>query len=1362
METLQRRVRDALILRLIQDRGVSAEDGYLCSYLGAQELARQAFERGLEAGNEACALPLFLLTEARSDALYARALEIFEELSGRYRRAFGRMAFLVFWLRDQELDLANRLATELLLRDPSLPLFIPQPESLAESRREALERVIDSNFHALVEGECWCEALDRLSLRILLTGSLPVGLAQPEGAPSLTLLLWFLEQDQAIEPSWLVEQADALGEKGEALALRVAAAELLVRRQPLEAAEQLMALAESGADELGACLRLRAQRICVRNQHYSEAADIVLRRSEYAGQGALRVALSVLHILYGRLGQLPNDGLLSSIKLLLQYTAQGEGDLSLETVLRAGELLAQHAMGLEGVEAFYRDLATGAELRHRRGLEQLMISGEPMMLTLLETLHHHTQVYPEFFAASFEYAKGRVEEGELLSHLERAEDELSELLQGLLDYLEGEGEFDYLCAELGGARWLECLRDLASSGPLAGHAALHLGFEQFLGGKREEATRALALALGELEEPSLALEVIGYLEQQGARGLRDEVRLRAEQYRLEAEPAMPEPVASERAGEERQQWYRLELERLAAREDWRGYVALGDELLGQRGEAAAKAELNASLGWVVLQVFDDPRRAQRYFEQAVQASPHEVGAWRGLADIQRESKAWRALAKSLGAIAEGSPDREEQAQVLLELARIEREKLGEFEAAERRLQQALSCGAEHERVLVELMELYVAAGSWDQAARLAADLERDPVAMAAVAGEDFWALVGRIELERGALERAQQAYERALRLAPTRREVLDEYLSLLLRRGVGEGFSRELYQRLMTLAEAPEAGAEQASAAVESLIALGLYFARMGAERGALGEVLASYEALWKIAPHSRELARLHVAFLLRVGRYREARERLLDYRGGLKRRSRQWRRSCLWGASIAIEYEENLDAAQQILEELAEVRTEYEGQALLAQVELLKGDLDSAQHTIQGVLRAYRGAVPSEMPEGTRRSASEHHRLAAILAGRIGERERALADIEMALRFVPDDVTSQEVLLRLLAMGEHEALEAKLEEVKQSQGGEARVRIAILEAELLGQFKPWHALEVLEELNRMPLSESQSVDCAQLADQLGDHPLAEAFLAQARTRMIPSAELLYGLLEHALATQHRDRAERICEVLRCLGHHRAPSCEARGGGPLLDAALPVLKLSSESTRLVQQLRKWGASWETRSEPTVLGRPAEPAERDLLDRLVEGHLAWPVGVYFSMWIEPLWRAPFVAIMPRGERLEVCLGLSGQVESVVLEALVLRAWALCTLGVAEFWHLGVEGVVQALEGQGRVTGQGMEGQLTELWHEVEVLVSHRILAQCGLEQALAGLLEGGPYGGQSADWEESSRARHLIWRYIDGGEPNSNR
>lgn len=417
-----------LAAALIASSGERVEDAYLLWYLGDMEGAIERFELGWREGAQMCALPLWWLDrEHATEARLGAAIAALDLLEGSTRRSFARAVFAELWLRQNEGALASQFALEALLADPACEVM-PIPGQVIEVDAERWVAL----WSRVVEAEDWESALRVLCVGAML--EMPL-FSERECAGLLArlrafwpLLVWCGDHAplEDLDADRIERFAQGLSDPTEAQAFRVLGVEVLERTDPLSAARRFQDLAESGADELFAVARLRAQRAYVRAGALEEASGVARARAELCGDERLAHALLLVSGLYA-LRTRPEEAL-QALRWVLKASVERRfvgASAMASPVLELFEGLLDVESGRDAVRSFYDDLEgwlPGMSSDVFRRYERILLLGdEIMMMSVVQLLEHVVVSWPELLPVAFELALVRLGETELVSRLQQLE-----------------------------------------------------------------------------------------------------------------------------------------------------------------------------------------------------------------------------------------------------------------------------------------------------------------------------------------------------------------------------------------------------------------------------------------------------------------------------------------------------------------------------------------------------------------------------------------------------------------------------------------------------------------------------------------------------------------------------------------------------------------------------------------------------------------------------------------------------------------------------------------------------------------------------------------------------------------------------
>ncbi len=210
----------------------------------------------------------------------------------------------------------------------------------------------------------------------------------------------------------------------------------------------------------------------------------------------------------------------------------------------------------------------------------------------------------------------------------------------------------------------------------------------------------------------------------------------------------------------------------------------------------------------------NPGAAERHLEQLVALAPKDLDALRALTRLKRSLERHADLTTHFERLIPLVP-KEEQLELLLEAATLFSQRLNQPERALAVLGRALELDPRHRGALRASAELHERARSWPAALDF---LQREiRVLGAAPESADLQARMGRIlDLNLKDRTKAKNAFQEALRLAPTHVEATDALLRIYQEEGNWGMYERTLTHR----AQHGEPGAPRARA----LVAVGRFF----------------------------------------------------------------------------------------------------------------------------------------------------------------------------------------------------------------------------------------------------------------------------------------------------------------------------------------------------------------------------------------------------------------------------------------------------------------------------------------------------------------------------------------------------------
>ncbi|MDX9721672.1 MAG: hypothetical protein RBU37_13055, partial [Myxococcota bacterium] len=290
-----RTLEEQLLVALLEADELDASDGWLLCFLDALPRAHEAFRMGLEAGNPAYALPLYLCqTECEERGFEIRSWPLpalIEAVDGAPRSQLLRIIEADLCLRRGRCESFDALACRFLERgDQNTPIA----------------HAIDNQRFVLLWQQAQerqdLELLERLTLlRTLRAIETQLPMLPPELlSKSALLMLWAIDlySPGQLSAESIESFANQLEDDGERSVFLIHSLEALAEQDPKAAAQRAAHLAESGADQLAAWLRARSQQWLASHAQFKLAAESIGRRLEYCGDAKLVDALTLLQACY--------------------------------------------------------------------------------------------------------------------------------------------------------------------------------------------------------------------------------------------------------------------------------------------------------------------------------------------------------------------------------------------------------------------------------------------------------------------------------------------------------------------------------------------------------------------------------------------------------------------------------------------------------------------------------------------------------------------------------------------------------------------------------------------------------------------------------------------------------------------------------------------------------------------------------------------------------------------------------------------------------------------------------------------------------------------------------------------------------
>ncbi|MAT29017.1 MAG: hypothetical protein CMN29_29340 [Sandaracinus sp.] len=260
--------------------------------------------------------------------------------------------------------------------------------------------------------------------------------------------------------------------------------------------------------------------------------------------------------------------------------------------------------------------------------------------------------------------------------------------------------------------------------------------------------------------------------------------------------------------------------RLRERGEWAALVDVLEKELGGLDTPTAKARQAYRIGEVHEEELDDPKKALRAYERALEALPAYRPALDALARLRAREAAWGALAQGLGREAEATADPMLSVDAQLRQATLWAQELDEPRKAIGALEAVLEREPTHLGALLALEGLYRRVGAWEALAKVYAAEARVFVdAAARVAALEAQAQV-MLARKLGTPAELASVWERVLDVDPTHRGALEGLEAVALEMGSPERLV-EVDRRLTAIAEDEAVRAAHVTRLGESLEASG-------------------------------------------------------------------------------------------------------------------------------------------------------------------------------------------------------------------------------------------------------------------------------------------------------------------------------------------------------------------------------------------------------------------------------------------------------------------------------------------------------------------------------------------------------------
>ena len=191
-------------------------------------------------------------------------------------------------------------------------------------------------------------------------------------------------------------------------------------------------------------------------------------------------------------------------------------------------------------------------------------------------------------------------------------------------------------------------------------------------------------------------------------------------------------------------------------------------------EPSARAEALFTVGKTVEEKIGDCRAAREHYEQALDLDPSHTATLAALRRIAMEEGDYEKAARHLEAEQSQAPVSRRRAKLLVELAKLKGEQLGDHASAVKAWEEALANDPDNEECAIPLVDAYLARQEWEKAEPL---LERLARKAGRVDGDrqaqhDLHQRLGRVRAALGKHEKAVKAFRAAHDVDPNDKDTL--------------------------------------------------------------------------------------------------------------------------------------------------------------------------------------------------------------------------------------------------------------------------------------------------------------------------------------------------------------------------------------------------------------------------------------------------------------------------------------------------------------------------------------------------------------------------------------------------------------
>jgi golgin subfamily B member 1 len=435
------------------------------------------------------------------------------------------------------------------------------------------------------------------------------------------------------------------------------------------------------------------------------------------------------------------------------------------------------------------------------------------------------------------------------------------------------------------------------------------------------------------------------------------------------------------------------------RRDWLGAIEAIEEVAEKTEASGFRARLYYRWGKILEEQLLRPEEAERIFRKAVEGEEPSLDALKALRELARRRGDWVEVVNFGNQLFSGLSDPEEKACLFVELAKVWKEHLSNDQHAEECYEEAYRLDPDNIEAARVVAGLRVKDQRHDEAHELLVrlieqgekgEMEEEELASVSLRLAQSAEALGRPE-------EAEQAYEKALHLAPTDAEVLAQVGYHLFRRGEWKR-AIDVYRDILER-HGERFGAKE-KAEVICRVAKGLL------ELDRAEEAVTEYLQAIKADPKHLPALRALVEITGNLGRKKEMVEHLVHLRDLSFQSNERWKLSAQIGDALADNPDRELDAADAYRDALRHQPRNLELLEKLRKVLIRSEQFEQAVDVL--------GQLAQALTNDHQRS--RMLKIAAEIASeRLDDDRRALGFYLQALQITPLDQRVQAATVKIL-----------------------------------------------------------------------------------------------------------------------------------------------------------------------------------------------------------------------------------------------------------------------------------------------------------------------------------------------------------